>query len=132
MRTILAKTTLILAGTAALIGLGATGASAAPTAQAAVADSPLTLGEHQSLSGSTWDYRSTNRAINPEDEASSAYNHSSVAWVLYQHDNFEGRRYCLKPGQRISNLHDSRWDFGDKISSVQRLGVTSCNGYPTF
>jgi hypothetical protein len=67
------------------------------------------------------------------DEASSVKNTDrSNAWVLYDDDNYRDRRFCIRPNQTINNLHDSRWRFGDKISSVKRLGSSSCRGYPTF
>ncbi|RZU48832.1 peptidase inhibitor family I36 [Krasilnikovia cinnamomea] len=133
MHTIPSRAALVLAGAAAVVGLGASGASAAPTHPgAATADSPLILGEHQSLSGQNWPFWVSNPRINPDDEATSLYNRSDVAWVLYADPNYTGRRYCITPGRRISDLDSQQWRFNDQITSVKRLSGTSCAGYPTF
>lgn len=66
------------------------------------------------------------------DLTSSVYNQDSVAWVLYDDTGYQDRRYCIAPGQRISNLHNDAWKFGDKISSAKRLTTASCGNYPTF
>ena len=73
-----------------------------------------------------------NSSCSFNDKASSVRNGSDNAWVLYDDANYDDRRYCIFAGQRIENLHDSRWNFGDKISSIQRLPGNSCAGYPTF
>ena len=121
----------VMTAVAAATALGvATPALAAPvTAQAGY----LTLAENQNLSGQNWNYSDTNSNLGgPGDEASSVFNGSDRAWVLYDDTSFRDRRYCITPGQRINNLHSSSWNFGDKISSIARLGGTSCAGYPTF
>lgn len=66
------------------------------------------------------------------DMASSVRNVSSVAYVLYDDTGYSDRRYCIRAGESISNLHNDAWNFGDKISSVKRLGSNSCAGYPRF
>ncbi|MYW01525.1 hypothetical protein [Streptomyces sp. SID3343] len=66
------------------------------------------------------------------DLASSAQNTDTSAWVLFDDRNYRDRRYCLPPGGYIANLHSGSWNFGDKTSSVLRLGTASCAGYPTF
>jgi hypothetical protein len=66
------------------------------------------------------------------DEASSAENYSSLAWVLFDDENYRDRHYCLRPHEIVYNLHDPAWNFGDKVSSALRLNTSSCAGYPTF
>ncbi|MGW8575538.1 peptidase inhibitor family I36 protein [Streptomyces niveus] len=105
----------------------------APTVQADALTGPLVLGEHQDLGGAQWSYTgSETRLGSASDRASSVKNRDSVAWVLYDDTNHGDRHYCLRATGYIPNLHDSRWNFGDKISSVKRLGSNSCRGYPTF
>lgn len=78
------------------------------------------------------DLKNTQRGENFNDKTSRVKNqYACSAWVLYDDKNYEDRRYCIKPGQEI-DLHDSRWNFGDKISSIKRLATRSCSGYPTF
>jgi hypothetical protein len=74
----------------------------------------------------------TSSIDNFNDKASRAFNsYNCNAWVLYDDTNYRDRNYCIKPGQNI-DLHDSRWNFGDKTSSIKKLNTTSCSGYPTF
>jgi hypothetical protein len=78
------------------------------------------------------DLHQTPGSGNFNDKASRARNdYSCNAWVLYDDVNYADRRYCIRPGQNI-DLHDSRWNFGDKISSIRKLGNGSCIGYPIF
>jgi hypothetical protein len=96
----------------------------------------LVLFDNRNTSGSAHGFESSDANICDlvcaSDRASSVENTMSVAWVLYDDSGFGDRRYCIKPGQVINNLHASAWNFGDKISSVRKLGTASCSGYPTF
>ncbi|MCZ4124752.1 peptidase inhibitor family I36 protein [Streptomyces sp. H39-S7] len=55
----------------------------------------------------------------------SLWNRNSVSWYVYVDAYNRGAKYCVRPGYSVSNLGD--W-FGlhDQISSVQKLGSTSC------
>ncbi|GIH25949.1 hypothetical protein Aph01nite_42590 [Acrocarpospora phusangensis] len=77
-------------------------------------------------------YDSTPNLGGPGDEASSVFNDTEDAWVLYDDSGYRDRRYCIRSGQYIGDLHHPAWKFGDKISSVLRLNTRSCAGYPTF
>lgn len=97
--------------------------------------SPITLHEHTGYRGysiNLWSSDSNlwNRSFS--DATSSVENKSAVAWVLYDDSGYSDRRYCIKPGQTISNLGADAWKFNDKISSVKELGSASCGNYPTF
>ncbi|WP_214107944.1 beta/gamma crystallin-related protein [Acrocarpospora catenulata] len=118
---------VILAGLTALpAALSATPAQASAGA--------LWLGQHQNLRGSLWLYYDNNSNLKNEsgDKASSVHNDTEDAWVLFEHDTYQGRRYCIRSGQLINDLHNPAWNFGDKISSVLRLNVPHCSGWPTF
>jgi len=95
----------------------------------------LTLGQNQSLGGLNWTFTESNRDLSStgsEDRASSLRVTGNSAWVVYQHDNNGGRTYCILPGQSITDLHHSWWQFGDSISSVQRLIGPNCLNFPMF
>lgn len=94
----------------------------------------LRMARNQGQSGEVHTYSGSQADLGHfGDEASSVKNtDASHAWVLYDDDNYKDRRFCIRPNQSINNLHDSRWNFGDKISSVKRLKSSSCAGYPTF
>lgn len=98
--------------------------------------SPLQLWEHTSHEGaklSLWSSESNlgwNRSFG--DVASSLRNLSDKAWVVYDDSGYSDRRYCIKAGQSISNLHSDAWNFGDKISSAKVLSTAGCGDYPTF
>lgn len=105
-------------------------ATAAP-AQASIGS--LILGEHQDLRGTTWAHQRSTGAIGAaEDKASSIFNDSDYAWLVFQDKNYKGRYYCIRSGQIVKNLHLSKWGFGDKISSAMILNRTHCVGQPTF
>ncbi|WP_055550094.1 beta/gamma crystallin-related protein [Streptomyces sp. NBRC 110028] len=122
--------------TALLVAAAATTAilTTAPAAQADAAAGHLLLGRDQNLTGTVWAHSSSiaNLGSSEGDKASSAKNEDSRAWVLYDDKNYKDRRYCLTPGRYIRDLHSDPWNFGDKVSSVRRLGTASCAGYPTF
>jgi Beta/Gamma crystallin len=92
------------------------------------------LGRHQSLGGTNWTFTASDSNISGQggDEASSLSNNDSRAWVVYEHDTFGGRGYCINTGREVSDLHSGIFGFGDKISSVRRLGTSSCFGFPSF
>ncbi|MFI6390793.1 beta/gamma crystallin-related protein [Nonomuraea sp. NPDC050547] len=95
----------------------------------------LILGQNQSLGGLNWTFSETNGNLSPtgsDDRASSLRVTGNSAWVVYQHDNNGGRAYCVLPGQSISDLHHRWWQFGDTISSVQRLIGPNCFQFPMF
>jgi hypothetical protein len=120
MKTIYKSTWL---GIVALLGLSSTSA----LASLQLASDQRLQGDERTYSGDKDDLGSFG------DKASSVKNTDRAnAWVLYDDDHYGDRRFCIRPGQTINNLHDPRWRFGDKISSVNRLGTRSCSGYPTF
>jgi hypothetical protein len=92
------------------------------------------LGQHQSLGGTNWTFTASDSNLSGQggDQASSLNNNDSRAWVVYEHDTFGGRGYCINTGSEVSDLHSGILSFGDKISSVRRLGTSSCFGYPSF
>jgi hypothetical protein len=120
---------LVIAAAIATTALTAT--AAAVPAQAA---GPLVLGQNQSLGGLNWTFTSNNTDIASTggDRASSIRNDDVVAWVVYQHDTYRGRAYCILPGQEIWDLHEQQWQFGDMISSVRRRPDATCHDNPMF
>lgn len=102
----------------------------------AASSAPLKLYEHTGYNGYSVSLYSSDSNLwwnkGFGDLASSVKNNSSVAWVLYDDSGYGDRRYCIRAGETISNLHNSAWNFGDKISSVKELGSDSCSGYPRF
>jgi hypothetical protein len=93
----------------------------------------LRIGQNQSLGGLNWTYSQSNSDLGEAgDRASSVWNESDSAWVMYQHDTFEGRHYCIRPDEKVSDLHRPQWQFGDMASSVRRLPTTECGRYPAF
>ncbi|WP_405800911.1 hypothetical protein [Streptomyces sp. NBC_01506] len=105
----------------------------APTVQADALAGPLVIGQNQDLGGAQWRYTESKTSLGAAgDQASSVKNQDVVAWVLYDDTSHRDRHYCIPATGYIPNLHDKKWNFGDKISSVKRLGSNSCRGYPTF
>jgi hypothetical protein len=92
------------------------------------------LGQNQNLRGTNWAFTAndSNLAGQGGDSASSIKNDDSRAWVVYEHDTFGGRGYCINTGILVIDLHRSILSFGDKISSVRRLNTSSCAGFPSF
>jgi hypothetical protein len=115
----------------ALVSLTASSTLFCATAQAETG--VLRIGQTQRLGGLNWTYSVSNSDLGGAgDRASSVRNESDSAWVMYQHDTFEGRRYCIRPDEYVTNLHNAQWQFGDTTSSVKRLTTSSCAGYPAF
>jgi hypothetical protein len=115
---------------AAMAVLPATALTATP---AQAGEGALWLGEHQDLQSKNWRYYATTAKLGgPGDDASSVFNDTENVWLLFEHSNFGGRFYCIRSGQYIRDLHSPAWKFGDKISSVSRLGIRTCQGYPVF
>ena len=94
----------------------------------------LIVGQNQRLGGTRWTFRFGDADIEGYggDSASSLKNDSHDAWVVYEHDTFRGRGYCLRAGSEVSDLHLSILGFGDRISSVQRLTTPDCHQFPAF
>lgn len=120
-----------------LVAAGLTMASALTPVQAQAATGNLWLGENQSMGGKNCGWASSQPDLSKtfcsfSDKASSVWNGSDNAWVLYDDSGYGDRRYCIKANGRINDLHDPRWNFGDTISSIKRLSGNSCTGYPTF
>ncbi|MEV0612824.1 beta/gamma crystallin-related protein [Nonomuraea sp. NPDC050404] len=129
--------TIILASAAAVAAL----TTAAPVQATGTAGGgrsmvgTLTLGQNQSLGGTNWSFTESNGNLSStgsEDRASSLQVTGTSAWVVYQHDANGGRAYCVLPGQSIPDLHHRWWQFGDTISSVQRLIGPNCFNFPMF
>jgi hypothetical protein len=121
---------------ASLAAVGAIATTLVVTATPASAASNLALYWNQNYRGSVYITSSSDSnlddGLQAGDEASSVHNGTTVAWVLFDDAGYADRRYCIRPGQRVANLHAQAWNFGDKISSVRRLGTASCSGYPQF
>jgi hypothetical protein len=65
------------------------------------------------------------------DAISSLKNTTPSAWVVYEHQEFKGAAYCVKPGQQIPDMR-AKHAFNDKMSSVKRLAQTTCAGYTAW
>lgn len=115
----------------AAAAIGAALVIAPPAANAAYGDcasGALCMYHNQSGSGTIIRYTSSVESMGSNsDEASSVYNRSSVAWILYDDSSFQDRRVCILSGDRVGDLGDIQ--FNDKISSVQKRGSNSCSGY---
>jgi len=96
----------------------------------------LCLWEHESYGGQISQFAGSVSDLAPyrlddtvssrlDDTVSSVQNLTSVAWVLYDYDNYQGRSLCIKAGWRTSNL-DSYDDFGDKTSSIEEMKDNAC------
>ncbi|WP_030671016.1 peptidase inhibitor family I36 protein [Streptomyces sp. NRRL B-1347] len=115
----------------AAVAIAATALVTAPQAAADTKAIGLYLGEHQNLGGAKWYFDKTETSVGrAEDKASSVWNDSGYAWVIFEHKNHRGRAYCLYPNKRVHDLHVQWLSFGDKISSVRRLADAGCAGYP--
>jgi hypothetical protein len=92
------------------------------------------LGQDQNLRGTNWTFTASDSNLSGQggDSASSIKNDDSRAWVVYEHDTFRGRGYCINTGIEEFDLHRGILGFGDKISSVRRLSTSSCAGFPSF
>jgi hypothetical protein len=66
------------------------------------------------------------------DKASSVYNRTPNAWVVYEDTGYQGDRWCIRPGESVDDLHLNPWRFGDEISAVKQLTGPSCYPYRTF
>ncbi|MGW6128538.1 peptidase inhibitor family I36 protein [Cellulomonas sp. NPDC055163] len=121
---------------AALVTAGVAATTILSATSSAASSAPLSLYEHKGFGGVHVSLYSSDSNLwwnkGFGDTASSVKNHSTVAWVLYDDTGYSDRRFCILPGQTISNLGADAWKFNDKISSVKELGTASCAGYPTF
>jgi hypothetical protein len=115
------------------ITCAALGSALAFATPAHAAADGLYLAEDSFLHGELRYYGNSRSGIGGfSDEASSLFNDSTSAWVVYDDKNYKDRRYCIRPGERVNNLHWASWKFGDKISSIRRLNSDSCAGYGPF
>jgi hypothetical protein len=135
LRKVLAGVSITGLAVSSLVALAVTPASAActnaPGAALNLYANRNSTGAYYPATAADADLHQTPNSGNFNDKASRARNsYACTAWVLYDDVNFSDRRFCIKPMQNI-DLHDSRWNFGDKISSIARIG-SSCSGYPTF
>ena len=95
----------------------------------------LTLHQHQYQGGDSRSFdvshpKLKNASFN--DKASSVYNRTAVAWMLYDDTGYSGTGWCIAPGRSVDDLHLNPWRFGDKISAVMRLNVAGCGLLPTL
>ncbi|MFG1613697.1 beta/gamma crystallin-related protein [Nonomuraea wenchangensis] len=118
---------------AAAISAAAMVAVSAATAPAQAAG-PLVLFQDSGFAGTSWSFTATNGNISGSggDRVSSIVNQDVNAWVVYQHDTYRGRSYCVLPGQSLYDLHEQQWQFGDAISSVRRRPDGTCHDNPMF
>lgn len=106
-------------------------------AYAAKSDCPsgkLCLWHNQNYLGTLFTRTSSDDDLGSNsDEAHSVYNHSNVAWVLYDDKNYStrDRRFCIKSGRSTADLGSGAYSFGDKISSVSKRSKNTCpSGVP--
>ncbi|MEV7676832.1 peptidase inhibitor family I36 protein [Streptomyces sp. NPDC088752] len=121
---------LAVATMASLVAASFTGTTASASAYE---QGDLILGQHQNLNGKIFAIEySISDLLDYNDEASSVFNNSDEYWILYDDKNYRGgNNYCIRPGERIDDLH--KWKFGDKISSIQVLQLNNgCRGWRTF
>ncbi|GAA2904811.1 hypothetical protein GCM10010517_70930 [Streptosporangium fragile] len=84
-------------------------------------DSVPRLKNYDAINGYTWN-----------DMAASVKNTDDVAWVLYDDSDYRDRRFCLRSGESVTWLEHEQWRFNKKTSSIRRLTLNSCVGYPAF
>lgn len=58
------------------------------------------------------------------DEVSSVEVSGSVAFVIWEHENFGGNRLVLMPGTRVADLRHVGGGWHDQVSSSQVINVT--------
>lgn len=66
------------------------------------------------------------KAAGITDTVSSLKNTTNVSWLVYEHQDYKGLAYCIKPGQQIPDMRAR--NFNDKMSSVARLTLNHCVG----
>ena len=126
------RTTLVRLAAMTLPALALVAATPAP-ARADVPAGYLTLFEDQLQGGNQRSFSVTHPKLKNagfNDKASSVYNRSTTAWVVYEDTNYSGDNFCVQPGQDIEDLHGAPWFFGDKISSVVNTQMPDCGGLP--
>lgn len=125
------RTVACLAIAAAIVGI--TGTATAAHADLGVGDpAGLYLYEDSWFEGELYVRTYSTNLHESSDRASSIENNDWSAWVVYDDRNFQDRRYCIRPWEKVNVLGAPQWKFNDKISSVKRLNSYDCDGYPTF
>ncbi|WP_329201023.1 MULTISPECIES: peptidase inhibitor family I36 protein [unclassified Streptomyces] len=110
---------------AALIAL-ATAQAPASASSGQCADNRLCAWSDADYGGIFTAYTASAPALGGDnDRFDSLWNRNSVSWYVYVDAYNRGAKYCVRPGYAVSKLGD--W-FGlhDQISSVQKLGSSSC------
>ena len=128
------RTFSVLAG----VLLAAAAAVATPTAAQAVKQEcdnifALCMWHNQNYGGTRFTPAdSVDHLGGDSDEAHSVWNHTTVAWVLFDDDDFDtnDRHFCIPAGVSHPNLGAAPYKFGDKITSVQRLETNNCGNLP--
>ena len=95
----------------------------------------LTLHQHQYQGGDSRSFNVSHPKLKNasfNDKASSVYNRTSVAWILYDDTGYGSTCWCIPAGRSVDDLHLNPWRFGDKISAVKRLDVPGCGWLPTL
>jgi hypothetical protein len=125
------RTVACLAIAAAIVGI--TGTATTAHADLGVGDpAGLHLYEDSWFEGEHYITIYSTNLHGASDRASSIENNDWSAWVVYDDRNFQDRRYCIRPKEKVNVLGAPQWKFNDKISSVKRLNSYDCAGYPTF
>ena len=128
---------LALAAVAAMASASLVAVSSSPAHAVCINPDSSALYMYENRDGSGDVYQATItlaslHSVHYNDKASRLWNkYTCNAWVVYDDSNFGDRRYCIRPRQTV-DLHREQWNFGDKISSIRKLGNGSCSGYPTF
>jgi hypothetical protein len=126
----------LLAGLLVAAGGVVTGTQPAMAARGDCASSRLCIWYNQNFTGTIKSYSASNPNLGGDsDEAHSIYNHTSVAWVVYDDADYStnDRRFCVKAGQYTSDLGQASYKFGDKITSISRRSNNTCPaGVPTL
>jgi hypothetical protein len=125
----------VLMGVLLATGITVVAPTVAQAAKSDCASGKLCMWHNQNYTSTRFDRTSSDDHLNDDsDEAHSVYNFTGVAWVLYDDNTYDesDRHFCIKAKVSHPDLGVGAYKFGDKITSVKKLGSNSCAGYPTI
>jgi hypothetical protein len=123
----------LLMGVLLAVGVAVVTPTVAQAAKSDCLDSRLCMWHNQNYASTLFMRTSSDDdLVSNSDEAHSVYNHTKVAWVLYDDKGYDDtdRYFCIKSEVSHPDIGAGPYRFGDKISSVRKLTSNSCGSMP--
>jgi hypothetical protein len=132
-RTVGKRALTVLMGVLLAVGVAVVTPTVAQAAKSDCASGRMCFWYNQNYSGTDFYVVDSDTHLGVySDKAHSVYNHTSVAWVLYDDLNFDpsDRHFCIRAGVSHPDIGAGPYRFGDKITSVRKLTSNSCGTIP--